>query len=127
MYKTARKAKKTTDYGTHNCTHNYRYSNLDLPDRAIREQTSSALHLLIQLARFTDGVRRVTHITEVSGMEGQIITLQDLFRFQQTAVDEDGKILGQMAPTGIRPTFAERFEAAGGTLPGGLFMAPTGR
>jgi len=102
-------------------------ANLELPDRAIREQMASALHLLIQLARHTDGVRRVTHITEVSGMEGQIVTLQDLFRFQQVAVDEDGKILGQMAPTGIRPTFAERFEAAGITLAGGLFLSSTGR
>jgi len=102
-------------------------ANLELPDRAIREQMASALHLLIQLARFTDGVRRVTHVTEVSGMEGQIVTLQDLFRFQQVAVDEDGKILGEMAPTGIRPTFAERFEAAGINLAGGLFLTSTGR
>jgi pilus assembly protein CpaF len=97
-------------------------ANLDLPDRAIREQTASALHLLIQLSRFTDGVRRVTHITECTGMEGEIITLQDLFMFEQTGVNEDGRVLGRIAPTGIRPGFAERFESAGVELPAGLFL-----
>jgi len=95
---------------------------LDLPDRAIREQISSALHLIIQLARHADGVRRVTHITECTGMEGQIVTLQDLFKFQQTGVSEDGKILGYQAATGIRPTFAEKFEQAGVVLPPDLFI-----
>ncbi len=98
-------------------------ANLELPDRAIREQTASALHLIIQLARFTDGVRRITHITEVTGMEGQIVTLQDLFRFQQTGVGEEGKIIGLQAATGIRPTFAEKFEAAGVVLPADLFIS----
>jgi len=100
-------------------------ANLELPDRAIREQMASALHLLVQLSRGTDGVRRVTHITECTGMEGQVVTLQDLFRFEQTGLDEDGKLLGQMAPTGIRPSFAERFAATGIPLPEGLFV--TGR
>jgi pilus assembly protein CpaF len=97
-------------------------ANLELPDRAIREQTASALHLLIQLARFTDGVRRVTHITECTGMEGEIITLQDLFMFQQTGVSEEGRILGGIVPTGIRPGFAERFETSGIEMPEGLFL-----
>ncbi|HEU4759520.1 MAG TPA: CpaF family protein [Dehalococcoidia bacterium] len=98
-------------------------ANLELPDRAIREQMASALHLMVQLARFTDGVRRVTHITEISGMEGQVVTMQDLFRFEQSGVDEDGRILGRMVPTGIRPTFAERFEVAGIKLPDRMFLA----
>jgi pilus assembly protein CpaF len=97
-------------------------ANLDLPDRAIREQMSSALDLIIQLQRFADGVRRVTHITECTGMEGQIVTLQDLFRFHQTSVDPDGRIIGTMAPTGIRPSFAERFDAEGASLPDGIFV-----
>ncbi len=96
---------------------------LDLPDRAIREQVASALHVVIQLARFTDGVRRVTHITEITGMEGAIVSMQDLFRFRQTSIDEEGRIQGQMAPTGIRPGFAERFEVAGIQLPERLFLA----
>jgi pilus assembly protein CpaF len=99
-------------------------ANLELPDRAIREQMSSALDLIVQLSRFTDGVRRVTHITECTGMEGQVVTLQDLFTFQQTGVTQDGKIQGLMAPTGIRPTFAERFESAGIALPEGIFVTP---
>jgi pilus assembly protein CpaF len=100
-------------------------ANLELPDRAIREQMASALDLIVQLSRFTDGVRRVTHVTEVTGMEGQVVTLQDLFRFEQTGVGEEGKIEGEMAPTGIRPSFAERFTSAGIPLPEGIFV--TGR
>ena len=97
-------------------------AGLELPDRAIREQTASALHLIIQLARHTDGVRRVTHITEVTGMEGQIITLQDLFKYEQTGITEEGKLEGRMMPTGIRPSFAERFESSGISLPGTMFL-----
>ncbi|MFQ5575222.1 MAG: CpaF family protein [Terriglobia bacterium] len=97
-------------------------ANLDLPDRAIREQTSSALHLMVQLARFTDGVRRITHVTEVTGMEGQIITMQDLFQFVQTGVDPEGRILGYMTATGLRPTFADKFDMAGIQLPESVFL-----
>jgi pilus assembly protein CpaF len=98
-------------------------ASLELPDRAIREQMSSALDLFVQLSRFSDGVRRVTLVTECTGMEGQVITLQDLFEFKQSHVDGDGKIHGQMRPTGIRPSFAERFGAVGINLPEGLFLA----
>jgi pilus assembly protein CpaF len=101
-------------------------ANLELPDRAIREQMASALDLIIQLQRFSDGVRRVTAITECTGMEGQIVTLQDLFRFQQTSLAEDGKVIGVMAPTGIRPSFTERFAAEGVTLPEGIFLKGVG-
>ena len=96
---------------------------LDLPDRAIREQTASAIDVFIQLARFSDGVRRVTRVTECTGMEGEVITLQDLFEFRQDHIDSEGKIHGEMSPTGIRPSFAERFEVAGIELPDGLFLA----
>ena len=102
-------------------------ANLDLPDRAIREQMASALHLMVQLARFSDGVRRVTHITEVTGMEGQVVTMQDLFSFKEAGLDEEGRILGQMLPTGIRPGFAERFELAGIKLPERLFLSTVRR
>jgi pilus assembly protein CpaF len=97
-------------------------ANLDLPQRAIREQVSSALHLLVQLARFSDGVRRVTHVTEITGMEGQIVTMQDLFTFNQAGVDPEGRILGQMAATGLRPSFADKFALAGIQLPESVFM-----
>jgi pilus assembly protein CpaF len=101
-------------------------ANLDLPDRAIREQVSSALHLMVQLARYTDGVRRVTHVTEVTGMEGQIVTMQDLFLFKQTGVDSEGRVLGHMTATGLRPSFADRFAMAGIQLPENVFLARTG-
>jgi len=101
-------------------------ANLDLPDRAIREQVSSALHLMVQMARFSDGVRRVTHVTEITGMEGQIITMQDLFLFKQTGVDPEGRILGYMTATGLRPTFAEKFALAGIQLPESVFLVRTG-
>ena len=97
-------------------------ANLDLPVRAIREQISSALHLVLQIARFRDGGRRITHVTEVSGMEGQIVTLQDIFRFEQKGIDENGRILGRLQPTGIRPSFVEGFEQARIGLPEGLFQ-----
>ena len=100
-------------------------ANLDLPVRAIREQVSSALHLVIQIARFRDGGRRITHVTEVAGMEGQIVTLQDIFRFDQKGIDENGRILGRLQATGIRPSFAEGFEQAGIALPEGLFQNVT--
>ncbi len=97
-------------------------ANLDLPQRAIREQVASALHLVVQLARFSDGVRRVTHVTEVTGMEGEIVTMQDLFKFSQEGVDPDGRILGEMSATGIRPSFAEKFPQAGIQLPDSVFL-----
>ncbi len=101
-------------------------ANLDLPMRAIREQMSSALHLILQIARFRDGGRRITHVTEVSGMEGQIVTLQDIFRFEQKGIDEHGHIQGVLQSTGIRPSFAEGFSQAGIALPEGLFQPVAG-
>ncbi|HXF51161.1 MAG TPA: CpaF family protein [Dehalococcoidia bacterium] len=101
-------------------------AGLDLPVRAIREQIASAIHLIIQIARFPDGSRKVTHVTEIAGMEGQVVTLQDLFRFHQTGVDAEGRVLGEFRTTGIRPRFAERFEVAGIRLPAELFTAAAG-
>jgi pilus assembly protein CpaF len=98
-------------------------ANLDLPNQAIREQVSSALHLMVHLARFSDGVRRVTHVSEITGMEGQIITMQDLFVFRQTGVDSEGRILGFMTPTGLRPSFSEKFAMAGVQLPESVFIS----
>ncbi|MBI3978429.1 MAG: CpaF family protein [Chloroflexi bacterium] len=96
-------------------------AGLDLPVRAIREQVASAIDLIVHVSRLRDGSRRVTHVTEVVGMEGQIITLQDIFVFQQSGVDGDGRVLGQMRATGLRPRFVERFEEAGIALPPDLF------
>jgi pilus assembly protein CpaF len=81
----------------------------DLPVRAIREQIASAVDLMVQLQRLRDGTRRITHITEVAGMEGEIITLQDVFLFDFSAgVDEHGRFRGELKPTGVRPTFTRK-------------------
>jgi len=98
-------------------------AGMDLPVRAIREQVASAIHLIIQIARLSDGSRKITHVTEVSGMEGQVVTLQDLFRFEQTGVDADGRVRGEFHTTGIRPKFTEKFQIAGIRLPADLFAA----
>jgi pilus assembly protein CpaF len=97
-------------------------ANLELPVRAIREQISSAINLVIQLARLPDGTRRVTAVTEIVGMEQDIITMHDLFTFQQRGIDENGRVIGAIAPTGIRPLFVERLERNGFTLPAEMFM-----
>ena len=96
-------------------------ANLELPVRAIREQVASAINLIIHLNRMRDGVRRVTQVTEIVGMEGDVITLQDIFMFRQVGVDKDGKILGRIRATGLRPKFADRIEQQGIHLPPTLF------
>ena len=96
-------------------------AGLDLPMRAIREQIASAIHMVIQIARLADGTRRIVKVSEVSGMEGEVVTMQDLFGFEQTGVDSDGRVVGEFRPTGIRPSFATKFEIAGVHLPTDLF------
>src|SRR5438876_379486 len=95
-------------------------AGIDLPIRAIREQVASAVDLIVHQARLKDGTRRITNITEVQGMEGDVIVMQDVFVFEQTGVVE-GKIQGRLKPTGIRPKFVEKFEVMGIHLPAGLF------
>ena len=96
----------------------------ELPVRAIREYISSALSLIVHLTRMKDGSRRVTSITEVVGMEGDLITLQEIFRFKYAGrVDEEGRVLGKIEPTGIRPNFADHFADVGIPLPRGIFDA----
>jgi pilus assembly protein CpaF len=97
-------------------------AGFDLPVRAIREQISSAVDLVVHVSRLKDGTRRVTHVTEVEGMEGDIITLQDLFLFDfGMGVDDDGRYKGRLKATGIRPTFSEELENQGIRLPADLF------
>jgi pilus assembly protein CpaF len=94
----------------------------DLPVRAIREQVASAVDLIVHVSRLKDGTRRVTHITEVEGMEGEVITLQDLFLFDYgMGMDDDGKYMGRLKGTGIRPTFSQELEQQGIRLPADLF------
>ena len=101
-------------------------AGMDLPIRAIREQISSAVHLVCHQERMRDGTRKVTHITEVTGMEGEIITTTDLFLFEQTGV-ENGKIVGRLRPTGLRPKFMDKIEATGIHLPPSIFGVGGGR
>jgi len=96
-------------------------SGMDLPIRVIREQTASAIDLIIQQSRLRDGSRKVTYITEVQGMEGDTIVLQDIFRFRETGTDDEGKVLGRLQPTGLLPKFTERLEAAGQKIDRALF------
>lgn len=96
-------------------------AGMDLPVRAIREQIASAVDLILQQSRLQDGSRRITHLTEVQGMEGDIITLQDIFVFEQTGRDATGKITGCFKPTGIRPKFLDKLSANGITLPNETF------
>ncbi len=98
-------------------------AGMDLPLRAIREQIASAVDLIVHQNRLKDGSRKIVNITEVQGMEGDVIVMQDIFVFEQTAVVE-GKIQGKLRPTGIRPKFVEKFEASGIHLPPNVFGSP---
>lgn len=101
-------------------------AGLDLPLRVIREQIASAIDLIIQQTRMKDGSRKVTYVTEVSGMEGDTIVMTDIFRFEQTGVSEDGRVLGELKPSGIRPMFMPRLETAGFKLGPEVFGANLG-
>ncbi len=96
-------------------------SGVELPLRAVRQQIASAIDLIVHMERFGDGSRKVTRISEVPRMEGEIVTLSDLFRFDQTGVGQDGEILGEMRATGLRPVFTPRLEVAGFKLKGEVF------
>jgi pilus assembly protein CpaF len=97
-------------------------AGVDLPVRAIREQVSSAVDLIVHQSRFRDGGRRITHVTEVVGMEGEIITLQDLFVFDHKAgLDDTGRPVGQLRSTGLRPKFSEKITDAGIHLDPSIF------
>lgn len=93
----------------------------DLPQKAIREQIASAVHVIIQASRLSDGSRRVMNITEVVGMEGEVVLLQDIFRFEQRGLDENKKIIGDFKPTGIRPRFLEVLQAEGVEIDESIF------
>ena len=92
-------------------------TGMRLSDRAMRQQVASALDLVVQVARLSDGTRRVTSISEITGMEGETITMQEIFQYERTGVDSQGQVIGRFRPTGIRPRFAERLKACGMTLP----------
>lgn len=96
-------------------------AGLDLPERAIKEQMASALDLVVQLVRFSDGTRKVVKLSEVTGMEGNTIVMHDVFVFQQKGIDRQGNVIGEFRATGVRPRFAERFKLFGFELPAMMF------
>ncbi len=96
-------------------------AGMDLPLRAIRQQISSAIDLIVQQERMRDGTRKITQCSEVLGMEGDTIVMQDIFRFEQTGIDDNGKILGELRPTGLRPRVNDRIQLAGIELPPSIF------
>ncbi len=95
-------------------------AGMDLPARAIREQVSSAIDLIVHQERMRDGTRKIVNITEISGMEGEVITMTDIFVFEQTGI-ENGQIVGRLRPTGVRPKFMDKIEASGINLPPSIF------
>jgi pilus assembly protein CpaF len=97
-------------------------ANANMGIRSIRQQIASAVNLFVQVSRFSDGTRRITHVTEVVGMEQDIITLQDIFLFEKTGIKEDGKVTGRFRATGIRPKFYDRLKACGIVLPSQMFQ-----
>ena len=98
-------------------------AGMDLPIKIVRQQISSAVDVIVQMSRLRDGARKITAITEVAGMEGDVIVLSDIFKFQQTGVDAEGIVLGQHKATGIRPLFGPRLEASGFKLAADIFGA----
>ncbi len=101
-------------------------AGMDLPFRVIRSQIASAIDVVIQTSRISDGSRKVTAINEISGMEGETVTMSEIFKYQQTGVDANGKVLGELRATGIRPFFTEKLKAAGFKLGPEVFGAGLG-
>jgi pilus assembly protein CpaF len=102
-------------------------TGIDFPARAMRGQIASAIHVVLQLNRLNDGTRRVTAIEELIGMEGDVITTQTVFKFEQTGIDESGKVVGHLTPTGIRSKFVEQMRSHGIDLPASVFSATPSR
>jgi pilus assembly protein CpaF len=96
-------------------------TGLRLSDRAMRQQIASAINMVLQVARLSDGTRRITGISEITGMEGDVITMQDVFIYERKGVDQNGRVVGRFRPTGVRPRFAERLKVYGMQLPRSFF------
>jgi pilus assembly protein CpaF len=96
-------------------------SGIDIPARAARSQIASAIHVVIQVGRLPDGRRKILSVSELTGMEGEVVTMQEIFRFRQTGVSPEGQVLGKFEATGIRPKFIEQVIAHGVSLSADLF------
>ena len=99
-------------------------SNLNIPDHAIRRQISSAIDVVVQVSRLSDGTRKVISLAEITGMEGDVVTMQDIFVFRKRGIRENGEVIGEFVPTGVRPKFAEKLLVTGIHLPASMFEAP---
>ena len=102
-------------------------SNLNIPTIAVRRQIASAISVVIQVSRLSDGARKVTSVSEITGMEGDVITMQEIFSFKKQGVSETGEVLGDFGPTGVRPKFAEQLAVAGIALPATMFQGMPNR
>jgi pilus assembly protein CpaF len=102
-------------------------SALNIPDGAVRRQIASAIDLVVQVTRLSDGTRKVTNLAEITGMEGDVVTMQDIFVFRKRGIKENGEVTGTFTPVGIRPKFAERLTISGINLPVSMFDVPMGR
>jgi pilus assembly protein CpaF len=98
-------------------------AGLALPEKAMRQQVASAIDVVIQVSRLSDGTRKLMSVSEIVGMEGDVITMQEIFLFEREGMDGNGRVLGRFRPTGIRPHFADRLKAYGIPLPSTLFTA----
>jgi pilus assembly protein CpaF len=96
-------------------------ANLNLPEKAVRRQIASAVAIVVQISRFNDGTRRITHLAEITGMEDDVVSMQDVFVFEKEGISPDGRVLGTFTSTGIRPKFAEKLKASGINVPASYF------
>ena len=99
--------------------------NMGIPERAVRQQIAAAIHLVVQQTRLADGSRKVTSITEITGMEGDVITMQEIFVFEKMGVTQDGKVIGRFRATGERPKCCERLKTSGIHIPADMFEGVT--
>jgi pilus assembly protein CpaF len=100
-------------------------AGLDMPQRSVRNQIASAIDVVVQLSRLSDGRRKLMSLQEITGMEGEIVTMQEIFTFEREGIDSEKNVLGKIVPTGVRPKFAEKLKLAGHTLPANLFERTT--
>jgi pilus assembly protein CpaF len=100
-------------------------AGLDMPQRSVRNQIASAIDVVVQLSRLSDGRRKLMSLQEITGMEGEIVTMQEIFTFEREGIDSEKNVLGKIVPTGVRPKFAEKLKLAGHTLPANLFERST--
>jgi pilus assembly protein CpaF len=98
---------------------------MNLPEKSVRQQISSAISIVVQASRLSDGTRKITSIAEITGMEENVISMQDIFTFTRKGIGPDGKVIGVFKPSGIRPRFLERLRVSGIVLPPSLFERET--